>query len=619
MYTNLLVGLLWLVSVTGFAQVEKSPKPAPAGSFNLGRRADGYWSERGSNGAETPIKVEPNVNHIPTFQTLTDVRAFTLSSGMSPKVITITDAGTGGVFVLDASDKTSTDNTGAVIVTSSNLRYKRLTDTFTVKMFGAKGDGTTADLEAIQRAINYTVPNHKRLIFTDGTYILSDKLVINAKNTTGWQIVGEGTVVLHQNGVNKPIFYFNDEHAVNWTIDNFTYEWATKNNIAKNTNQVAIALSDNPSTNLYGWYNFRVLNSRLTNGWGLIKLMEDQMTHPHGFWACLFDDTLVGDDVLGIAIDNHSTYGFGSPRINISRFYSFGQRATTHRIRLEAADNCLLTDIEFNRIHSNHGIYMQSCFNMKIDGIRAETVDIDTQYSALFYLENGIYDVRNIVLANVVVKVPNIAYIFRFGGATEGYTSRVSNLTYRRYRGDSTVYTSGRLCALYTDAKNPVLYDNVQTQAVTSADAYALFYYYDDVSAGGPQGGAPYISARSQDYQFKLASVSASATANLTSEGISEVRIFEPGFIRSLQVFLGATKTSGTLTIRVYKNSKLYVSYAIANSVDFGHYFRVPFYNPDDKVAHQVARGDKIRIEVVSSSLAPTAGQSVQAILKIVE
>lgn len=72
-------------------------------------------------------------------------------------VFFVTDDGCQGHFIYDPGDTTSSDDTGAVVVSSTGQRFKRtITDgVINVKWFGAKGDGVTNDAASIALAVSY--------------------------------------------------------------------------------------------------------------------------------------------------------------------------------------------------------------------------------------------------------------------------------------------------------------------------------------------------------------------------------------------------------------------------------------------------------------------------------
>ncbi|WP_409341704.1 glycosyl hydrolase family 28-related protein [Paenibacillus sp. MBLB4367] len=131
--------------------------------------------------AESRTKVKDLMNmSMVALTTIAQLRAITQPEA---DVYLITDRGHEGHFAYDASDTTSADNTGTVLVTAGGKRFKRLPETefVSVKWFGAKGDGTTDDSAAIQAANAYAASVHSALCFPYGTYRGS-----GLRPTTSW-------------------------------------------------------------------------------------------------------------------------------------------------------------------------------------------------------------------------------------------------------------------------------------------------------------------------------------------------------------------------------------------------------------------------------------------------
>ncbi len=90
---------------------------------------------------------------VPTIAALRNSTAQIYQTVQVQAYATLGDGG-GGIFDYDSSDTTSADN-GGTIITAGTRRYKlRFYGPISVKMFGAKMDGSTNDTSAVQAAIN---------------------------------------------------------------------------------------------------------------------------------------------------------------------------------------------------------------------------------------------------------------------------------------------------------------------------------------------------------------------------------------------------------------------------------------------------------------------------------
>ena len=91
-----------------------------------------------------------------------------------------------GLYVVDFTDTTSTDNDGDVIVGTDGARWKNInTQKLSVKVYGAKGDGVTDDTAAFVKAIAAS----SFLYVPAGVYVINSTLTFPDRDLT---IVGEG-------------------------------------------------------------------------------------------------------------------------------------------------------------------------------------------------------------------------------------------------------------------------------------------------------------------------------------------------------------------------------------------------------------------------------------------
>lgn len=131
---------------------------------------------------------------LPLIQICANTPALTYSelraggAGVAKAVSVIEDAKS-GLFRYDATDTTSADDGGMVLVAGTK-RYKRVTDVVTPQMYGAKGDGTTDDYVAFAAAIN-AANNQKKALYippTNSYYRVTETLTL----TPHLRIYGEG-------------------------------------------------------------------------------------------------------------------------------------------------------------------------------------------------------------------------------------------------------------------------------------------------------------------------------------------------------------------------------------------------------------------------------------------
>ena len=131
-------------------------------------------------------KNEKGGDDLPSYR-LSTARAISTS----PALLNLNEPGREGTFRLDELDKASIDNGGTVFVTRSGKRYKRIFDNeINVRWFGAKGDGTTDDKEAVQNTIEYAKTLSSKnggtyrqtVVFPAGFYYLSSPIDVSETN-----------------------------------------------------------------------------------------------------------------------------------------------------------------------------------------------------------------------------------------------------------------------------------------------------------------------------------------------------------------------------------------------------------------------------------------------------
>ncbi|HET6253726.1 MAG TPA: hypothetical protein VFE32_06620 [Puia sp.] len=106
----------------------------------------------------------------------------------------ITDAGREGLFRSDPSDHATPDDSAMTLVTNSGMRLKRIIDgrSLNVRWFGARGNASSDDWPAIQKAINYILNNDnapRSLYLPPALYRISRPLLIAKRLGNGYRQV----------------------------------------------------------------------------------------------------------------------------------------------------------------------------------------------------------------------------------------------------------------------------------------------------------------------------------------------------------------------------------------------------------------------------------------------
>lgn len=110
----------------------------------------------------------------------TTIAQIRLHTGKLPsEYFSTTDKGQEGDWVYDPIDTVSADNTGTILVTADGKRLKRMfSGGVSVKWFGAIGDGTVDDVEAINSTIQYVVDKFGgEAYFPSGIYSISSSII----------------------------------------------------------------------------------------------------------------------------------------------------------------------------------------------------------------------------------------------------------------------------------------------------------------------------------------------------------------------------------------------------------------------------------------------------------
>lgn len=200
---KILFSLLLLVSSLSFAQTsngtETKQKAFQSTAPQTVTTVD-FLATMGSGGVIGKIDYVnlPFLNR----KTISQIRA--LSGALFINQFYTTDIGQEGTWFYDATDTTTADNTGTVLVTSDGKRIKRVfVNEASVKWFGAKGDNSTDDTAAIQLALT----NQSSVYFPKGNYMVNAVTGLLPKSDQVIKIDEEATVkCIANNATNYNVF-----------------------------------------------------------------------------------------------------------------------------------------------------------------------------------------------------------------------------------------------------------------------------------------------------------------------------------------------------------------------------------------------------------------------------
>lgn len=158
-----------------------------------------------------------------------------------------------------------------------------------VKSYGAKGDGSTDDTIAIQKAIDKAQSSGGRIFFPDGTYIISDTLLFDSHQI--FEATSKGSVVIVQNGGGIPIFQARSQSTA--TTFHVYFMNLTLNNIFSGSRPMEVGSMgiDFRETSQGGIFRCRFRYHQYA-----IRLGDDITGVTGGFYNTLQDNEIASND-----------------------------------------------------------------------------------------------------------------------------------------------------------------------------------------------------------------------------------------------------------------------------------------------------------------------------------
>ena len=165
---------------------------------------------------ELLVAVKMINNEMKTFNTISDLKScVNISNGEFVKTYGFYSINDGGSALYKIRLKTENDNIDEATIielTDENIIAELIiNNSLNVKQFGAKGDGTTDDTEAIQKAIDLlrvyprADKDYSELYFPNGEYIITDTLLFD--HSRWLKLYGKATI---KGNIAKPLIKFDN-------------------------------------------------------------------------------------------------------------------------------------------------------------------------------------------------------------------------------------------------------------------------------------------------------------------------------------------------------------------------------------------------------------------------
>ncbi|RAV19420.1 glycosyl hydrolase family 28-related protein [Paenibacillus contaminans] len=329
----------------------------------------------------------------------------------------ITDPGQEGHFYYDAADTAATDNTGTVLVSAAGgHRFKRIieSDFYSVKWFGAKGDGATDDLDIIRAAI-LAVFNlgGGTLYFPPGTYIVSPSLQkrhIPLKSNVNLQGAGSSSIIKVKDNAGDYWTIFGDfqtwPNVKNVKIRGLKFDQNPQNNLTCNI--------DLSRTDTYYWAQFCISLFDYDN-----ILVEDCIFDP----ICGMNTVIMNNANSKNASVNNCQFNFvaakGAPNYDNSAVYMNGRRHTVTNCKFYAAPG--QTAFGAIETHTGQSVVSGNVSDGYITGVHIQasetsgdhadiTVSNNTFTNAVHAIQLWTYkqhSIKNVTIAGNTVSIAN--------------------------------------------------------------------------------------------------------------------------------------------------------------------------------------------------------------------